>query len=285
MIYLVIVNYYSSSLIRGLLTSVPDSQVSVIIVNNSPQDAEIEQLVQDFPKTTLIQANANLGFGAGCNLGIEFVYQTNPQAFVWLLNPDTLLKPFAIQSIQHCFQQYPNLAILGTRIQDSQGNLWFSEGKFNPWLGSLKHQSSLRENSDQNSVKVIPSRWVSGCSLILNLSQFKDCPKFDPHYFLYYEDNDLCERYYQQGYAIAVTEAVLVEHLVSATTEKDQSAKFEHATYSKLYFLKRYGQPLGLWLNIFYMLIKIGLNLEENRSISQGRWRGLKKFLFSQEFS
>lgn len=283
MIYLLIVNYYSTNLIAGLLTSIPpgiDSQLRVIIVNNSPEDRAIGPLVAARKDLTLIAAETNLGFGAGCNLGIKYVYQANPQALIWLLNPDTTIEPDAVAYIMECFQQNLDLAILGTKIRDAQGNIWFSKGKFNPWIGSLPHQSQNMDNGG-GRVKIIPCRWVSGCSMILNLARFDRCPKFDPHYFLYYEDNDFCERYYQRGYQIAITQDVLVTHLVSATTHKDKMAKFRHATYSKLYFLKQHGTVFALWLNLVYLLTKALLLFPRDRAEALGRWQGLQKFILS----
>lgn len=283
MIYLLIVNYYSTDLIESLLTSIPPAdrnKFRVIIVNNSPEDLAIGQLAAARKDIIMITAATNLGFGAGCNLGIKYVYQANPQALIWLLNPDTTIEPDAVAYIIECFQQNRDLAILGTRIRDSQGNIWFSEGKFNPGIGSLPHKSRNMDNGG-GRVKIISCRWVSGCSMILNLARFNHCPKFDPHYFLYYEDNDFCERYYQLGYQIAVTQDVLVTHLVSATTHKDQTAKFRYATYSKLYFLKQHGTILALGLNLVYMLAKVLLLLPRDRASALGRWQGLQNFILS----
>ena len=287
-IYLVIVNYYACELIAGLLDSIPlaaRGRVEAIAINNSPEDGDIPHLTEKFPNLTLLKPETNLGFGSGCNLGLEYVYQINPQALVWLINPDTTIEPTAIDYILECFAQNPDLAILGTRIRDTQGNIWFSEGRFNRWIGSLKHQSGKERGREKEFFdnyecpEIIPSRWVSGCSMLLNLEKFARCPNFDPHYFLYYEDNDLCERYYQLGYQIAVTQAVLVTHLVSATTHKDKSAKFRHATYSKLYFLQQHGTILALGLNLIYMLVKIVRILGQDTSIAIGRWQGLQKFI------
>jgi len=301
-IYLLIVNYYSTDLIAGLLTSISPADnhtLQVIIVNNSPEDRAIGQLAAARKDITLITAATNLGFGAGCNLGIQHVYQTNPQALIWLLNPDTTIEPDAVAYIIECFQQNRDLAILGTRIRDSQGNIWFSEGRFNPWIGSLPHRSHanfINQPAQAGLVRVappfrvgmgmgvgrpIPCRWVSGCSMIFNLAKFNHCPSFDPNYFLYYEDNDLCERYYQLGYQIAVTQDVLVTHLVSATTHKDKTAKFRHATYSKLYFLKQHSTILALGLNLVYMLAKVVLLLPRDRASALGRWQGLQKLILS----
>ncbi len=277
MLYLLIVNYYSTALIQTLLESIPPSdlaKLNLIIVNNSPGDRTVASLGAGYSQLTLLSPEENLGFGRGCNLGLNWIYQRNPQSLVWLINPDTTLKEGAIATIKTCFQAYPHLAILGTGIEDTHGNLWFSRGHFNPWLGSLPHQNPILPPTSP----IIPCRWVSGCSLILNLAQFSSCPEFDPHYFLYYEDNDLCERYFQQGYLIAVTPAILVTHQISATS-RHLPTKFRHATYSKLYFLQQHGTRLALILNLAYLLSKILIDLtRKDYPLALGRWQGIQKF-------
>ena len=290
MIYFLTVNYYSADLVKNLLvsltsvTSQPEYQV--LVINNSPDDTAVNDLSADFSMPiTVINAGKNLGFAAGCNLGIEYIYKLNSQAVIWLINPDTTLENIAIPYILECFAQQPNLAILGTRIRDSNGNIWFNNGTFNPWLGSLKHGDAkiFAQNGEKDfHIKTVNSRWVSGCSLIINLSNFNHCPKFDEGYFLYYEDNDFCERYYQQGYDIAVTKAVLVNHAVSAISGKNSYLKFLHATYSKLYFLKQHGTLLALVINLIYMLFLIVKLWPKNPQAALGRWQGLQNFIKTQ---
>lgn len=283
MIYFITVNYYSTELVKQLLASIAtsDKEYKFLIINNSPEDASINKITQSYPFVTVITARENLGFGGGCNLGIQYVYNLDHRAIIWLINPDTTLEKIAISYIKQCFAQYPHLAILGTRVRDLQGNIWFNLGTFNPWIGSLKHQLKQEKFFDFQ-VKTLNCRWVSGCSMVLNLSQFKSCPTFDPHYFLYYEDADLCERYYKQGYRIAVTQAVLVTHIVSVLSRRNLYSRFKHATYSKLYFLQQHGTVLALCLNFFYMLLLVVLLFPQNRPAALGRWQGLTNFIYYQ---
>lgn len=282
MIYFITVNYYSTELIKQLLISIETAKENykMIIVNNSVDDDSIQQVYQLDSEATILTPEVNLGFGAGCNLGIQYVYNHNPQGIIWLINPDTQLEQKAISYVEQSLEQTPSLAIIGTKIKDLQGNIWFSLGTFNPWTGSIKDKTKGQIISD-SPVKTQDCRWVSGCSLILNLKQFKSCPSFDSHYFLYYEDTDLCERYYKQGYHIAVTQAVLVTHVVSSINGRNPYTQFQHATYSKLYFLQQHGTALALALNLLYMLMLVVLIFPKNRLAALGRWQGLKNFIMA----
>jgi len=277
---LLIVNYYSAELIDQLLGSLAGSPIGqVVVVNNSPADSALHALALAHAlPVTVLQAPENLGFGRACNLGLIHIHQQDPAALVWLLNPDTRLHPGAVAYLLACFQQRPRAAVVGTRIQTETGALWFSRGDFRPWVGSLPHTPPVELPQAGAAPALVPSRWVSGCSLVLNLGVFAACPQFDPGFFLYYEDNDLCERLYQAGYTLWVTEAVLVTHAVSALTGSNPALKWYHATYGKLRFLRLHGRGVALPLNWVYLLLRAALvALGGNRPRAQGMVQGWRR--------
>ena len=286
MLYFLSVNYHSTELLRHLLRSVAALSFPLpyqfIVVNNSPNDTSVYALQQEFEHITILPATGNLGFGGGCNLGLAYAYQRNPRAWVWLINPDAVLVAGAIAYIHTCFKRRPMLSILGTRIRASERDIWFAQGRFNRWTGSLKHRLPADQtisHSTEQPVDVLASRWVSGCSMIFNLQRFDHCPEFDLNFFLDYEDAEICERYHRQGHEIGVTQAVLVNHAVSAITNRNRRAKFRHATFSKLYFLYKHGTWTALGLNIPYMLIWSLKLLLFDRETGIGRFQGWMDFI------
>uniref|UniRef100_B8HXI0 Glycosyl transferase family 2 n=1 Tax=Cyanothece sp. (strain PCC 7425 / ATCC 29141) TaxID=395961 RepID=B8HXI0_CYAP4 len=279
--HFITVNYFSAPYIEKLIDSLQSlafDRYRITVVNNSPADVGVAALLHKYPELTVIEAGGNLGFGGGCNLGIAAVYQQDPEALIWLINPDATLAPNAIDYVDQCLIHHPSLAILGTRIRDGEGRVWFHRGTFNPWLGCIDYYPGQPEvAADQPTV--VPSRWVTGCSMILNLSQFDHCPGFDPAYFLYYEDNDFCERYFRQGYRIGVTQSVLVTHAVSSISSRNKAAKYQHQTYSRLRFLSLYGTKFALGLNLAAILGLIAFSLLRDRDRATGRWQGLRQFI------
>ena len=286
MIYFLSVNYYSTELLRHLLQSVAALSFPMpyefVIVNNSPDDKSVYDLKQAFEHIKILSATDNLGFGGGCNLGLSYVYQQDPRALVWLINPDATLVSGAIAHIQDCFNLQPHLSILGTRIRASDEDIWFAQGRFNRWTGSLKHRLPAAQtvnHSAEQPAKILASRWVSGCSMIFNLKRFAPGPEFDPNFFLDYEDAEICERYHRQGHEVGVTQAVLVNHAVSAITNRNRRAKFRHATFSKLYFLYKHGSWFALCLNLLYMLIWSLRLLLFDPETGIGRFQGWMDFI------
>jgi N-acetylglucosaminyl-diphospho-decaprenol L-rhamnosyltransferase len=279
-IYFITVNYYCSNLIRELINTtanLSNRNYEFIVVNNSPQDLGVQSL-QLLPKVRIIQSQRNLGFGGACNLALEQVYTQDPNGLAWLINPDARLIKDAIDYVRQCIEEDPEIAILGTRICDLEGNLWFSHGTFNPWLGTLTHNDN-NVSCDLDPVTTHPTRWISGCSMIFNLATLGHCPKFDLRYFLDYEDVDMSESYYRQGYRLRVTQAVLVSHQVSAITGRHPKAKYRHGAFSKLYFLERHGTTLALVLNLVYFALRPLTFTSRSFAMIQGRWAGLLDYL------
>lgn len=276
-LYFVSVNYYSAALLAELIGSLGPNQ-SVVIVNNSLDDPDVHKLAGE--GVVVLDAPGNGGFGTGCNLGLQWVYARSPQALVWLINPDAQLLSGAVERVYDAISQRPDTVILGTPVLDTSGELWSGSGRFNRWTGAItSHAVTDDKNNPNIPTAPVPTRWVSGCSMVLNFAALGHCPQFDDVYFLYYEDCDLCERYFQQGKAIAVTPQPLVVHAVSSITGRDSYAKYVHATFSKLTFLRRHATPLALGVNLAYLLTQSLLLLRRDRSAALGRWHGIQQFL------
>jgi len=263
-IYLLTVNYYSTQLIERLIHSIPihlNLSCQIVIVNNSPDDIAVQRLhIKSFH---ILEANTNLGFGKACNLGLNWIYTQNSDAIVWIINPDTYLPENSLEKVFTFFQAHPEVSILGTLIYTPTGDIWFAGGRFVPQRGAIV---SLDLLSCDPEASYIPSDWVSGCSLLLNLRHFQTCPQFDPAYFLYYEDFDFCRRYAMQGYQIAITSQLAVIHQPSSITNRHIAQKYQHSTYSYLLTLERYTNKWILLMRfgrlLFYAFILLVLKPE-----------------------
>ena len=259
MIFLLTINYNSSYLIQKLIASLPDhSQVShkLIIVNNSKEDVGLNSLENE--SVSIIHSPKNLGFGSACNLGIRSVFEIERNAIIWIINPDAYLPPVHFKDIVEFFNTHSDLSILGTIVYTLQGKIWFAGGRFFPDQGSIV-QTDLLSQSDRDYVSC---DWVSGCSLLLNLKNFRSCPYFDHNYFLYYEDLDFCKRYTQQGHQVGITKRFGVIHQPSSITNRNIFNKIKHSTYSYLLTLHKYSprtiqtiRLIKLWLYAIILIL------------------------------
>jgi len=275
-IYFLIINYNSTDLIARLIASlsiVKDIQYQIVIVNNSSQDSSIERFKNQF--TTILTPEKNLGFGKGCNLGIQWIYEQDSQAIIWLINPDAYLLKNSLEKINQFFDSYPQLSIIGTIIYTDINKIWFAGGYFNQKTGAIATKDLLT-NTDAD---YIPCDWVSGCSLIINLRNFSQCPQFDPAYFLYYEDFDFCRRYAAQGHLVAITKKFGVVHQPSSITDRNPFNKIKHSTYSYLLTLDKYANKPAFLLRFARLTVYALILMLVRPQIGLGKIVGIWNYL------
>ena len=59
---------------------------------------------------------------------------------------------------------------------------------------------NLLEDFKNNKIDSISNvEWVTGCSMLLNLKEFKNKEIFDMNFFLYFEEFDLCKSLINSG--------------------------------------------------------------------------------------
>lgn len=256
MIYFLTINYYSTNLVTQLINSIQSSRETykIVIVNNSPDDVSICLLKSE--TVVLLEPEINLGFGKGCNFGLNWIYNQDSQAIVWIINPDAYVIPGCLEKISLFFDSYPELSIVGTLVYTPTGKVWFAGGSFIPSSGTILNIDILTDSE----TAYVPCDWVSGCSFLINLGKFCECPQFDPAYFLYYEDFDFCRRYASLGHLIAVTKHLGVIHQPSAITNRNMFKKMQYSTFSYLLTLEKYTNSLVLLVR-FTRLIAYALLL------------------------
>jgi N-acetylglucosaminyl-diphospho-decaprenol L-rhamnosyltransferase len=280
MIYFLTVNYYSTNLITKLLDSLPsccNDSYKIIIINNSPDDNSIYQLKNQ--STIIIESENNLGFGGGCNLGLQWIYNQDKQGIVWIINPDAYLPENTLEKAQLFFNRYPELSILGTIVYTPEQKIWFAGGRFIPENGAILEVDLLTNNDTD----YINCDWVSGCSIIINLKNFSKCPLFDHAYFLYYEDFDFCRRYANQGHLIAITKQLSVIHEPSSITNRNILTKIRYSTYSYLFTINRYTNKSIFTMRFIMQIIKATMGLIIKPQAALGKIYGIYDYMRNQQ--
>ncbi len=239
-IHLATVNFRSQDLVARLLASVPKDHPalgSVLVVNNSPEDP-LDKL-EDYP-VRVLSPGANLGFGKACNLAIEEVWRTDRHDAIWLVNPDSTLLPGALDQVARVLGTTSEYSILGTLIRDRSNNIDFAGGYVHAgWIGHQHRLPPVRTGP------VIETSWVTGGSMVLALEKFREMPGFDPGFFLYGEDVDLCLRSRSQGHRLGMVWGAEVLHNVSEITGRYPRLRAYHSMLGSLRVLRRHYGPLA----------------------------------------
>jgi GT2 family glycosyltransferase len=276
-IWFLTVNYDSASLVTYLFQVIQakiGTDCQFVVINNSPPNLDLQQLQEN--SVLVIQAETNLGFGRACNLGLARIYAQDPQAIIWLINPDVDVSDSVLEPAIQFFQAHPHVSILGTVVYEPNGQVWFAGGRFTPQLRtvSIEHTVSAKLQQDYQLTD-----WVSGCSMLINCSNFSECPQFSPEYFLYYEDLDFCRRYAQQGHVVAMTDIISIVHTPSTITNRNLGQKFKHSTYSCLLMLEQHTNGWILSIRFCRLLFHALAIAPFQPQVAIGKFQGIGQYL------
>ena len=220
----VIVTFKSKKVIYDCLNSLPKDYHKLIIENSSDNELK-KELEQNYDKTEVVLSN-NIGMGAGSNLGI---IKSNTQ-YVYVLNPDVVLKKDTILNINNSISKLKNFAILSP----------LSDNPLYP---------NYRSNSDQiiknNSKSISNVEEIDGYSMIINKDCFEDNIFFDEKFFMYLENVDLCLRAKKNGGKLYIVMNSKVHHLGAKAVDDKYNEEIElsrnwHWMWSRFYFNKKH---------------------------------------------
>ncbi len=196
-------------------------RVEVVVVDNGSLDGSPDMVQAEFPEVQLIRSQVNLGFGAANNLGLEQV----SGRYIVLVNSDAFLQPGALRIAVKHMDANPACGLGGARLIGRDGSWQPSARMFPSVLGDLIVWTGMaarfpksklfgsvdRTWADQGEAASVD--WVPGAFSIIRGDVLKHTGLFDPAFFLYYEEVDLCKRIKASGYAIWYWPDVVVVHI------------------------------------------------------------------------
>jgi len=215
----VITAWSSGSLTPEIPESAPFRRLTVPPVKKPVSVRELDCLPTHLPKTadgndkvlSMIQTGSNLGFAGGCNVGIAYALQ-HAAAYVLLLNNDACVEADAISQLVSVARD-ADAAIVGVRIMDDTGTRELFSGA--SWPAQLFHLSSSRRKSVDRTYW--NSCYASGCGMLIRRDllerRFLEFNYyFDPAYFMYCEDVDLCLFGLAHGHKCVVARDAVAHH-------------------------------------------------------------------------
>lgn len=201
----------------------------VVVVDNASADDTVATVRRLLPQARVIEPGRNLGFGRANNLGLEAV--GTPYAL--LINPDARLEADALEALHAAAMHWPEAAIIAPVLFDAPGVVGdFFRGGF----GGKASPGPPVPDGD------LCAEFVTGAAMLLNLRLMRPVGFFDPWFFLYFEDDELCQRVRRAGHPIMVAAAARVEHHVrqsSPASARTVYRRFFCMTLSKLYLTRK----------------------------------------------
>lgn len=257
----IIVNYKSGSYAAESIRSLFEQRcgrIEIIVVDNASNDGSVELLRSNFgERIKLIESPVNLGFGQANNLA-AFHAQGD---FLLLINPDArLLDDDFLATLVSFLGQHPEVGIAGPEIHEpSKRRKYVLPKKRYPSEGRLTNRAMLEQLPG-------PYAWILGACMFMKRSLYEQIGGFDPDFFLYGEDTDICLRVRKAGYQVGYCRAARITHVGGASeTSAIPLDKFLRKKRGYFLFCRKHYDPLDVMriarislISLYLSFIKIG---------------------------
>ena len=253
----VIVNWNGGALLRACLASlaaVRDAEtVQVTVVDNASGDDSLADLPPLPRPLRLIRNTENLGFGRACDQGAA----AGDAPAILFLNPDTQVEPDALGVARAALMADPRTGIVGARLVDPDGRTARSCARTPSAPGLLGRALALDRLGlvrphflrDWDHAEDRAVDQVMGAFLMIRRDLFQALDGFDPRFFVYWEDVDLCARARAAGYAVRHVAGAVARHEGQGTTRQVRARRLFYFLRSQiLYAGKHHGLIAALAL-------------------------------------
>jgi GT2 family glycosyltransferase len=224
----------------------------ILVIDNGSTDDSVE-LFRALPGIELLVHDRNLGFAAGNNGGIQYALAHGAE-YVLLLNNDTTVSPSLISKLVDVAEADRQIGIVGPVIYyaDRPEEVWFAGMRFRHSLYVVRR--GLHLASSPGSVEDVD--FVSGCGMLVRSETWRRVGLFDPRFFMYYEDLDLCIRAKKAGYRVVCATGAEMWHALSASTGgPDSPLKQYYQVKSTFLFCQKHTHGL---LRVVNVAIRLG---------------------------
>jgi hypothetical protein len=267
---ILIVSYNTRQLTLACLDSIRaethSTSFEIIVVDNASTDGSAAAIASHPLRPTLVALDANVGFGCANNIAAK----NASGELLLLLNPDTVVLDGAIDRLVAFSRTQRDAGIWGGRTVFADGSLNPSSawGRMTPWrlfcraagLTGIAPRSEVLNGEAMGGWRRDTERQVdivSGCFFLLPVALWRRLGGFDPAFFMYGEEADLCLRARALGIRPRTTPDATIIHLGGAS-EANRADKLVKLLAAKATLINRHfpvgSRRLGLALNAAWPL-------------------------------
>lgn len=207
---LIIVCYKSYPLIKKNLDKL--KFFKTIIIDNSNCD-KTYNLVKDYQNIKFIKTSTNLGYGKANNLGISYA----KTKYILILNPDIIIDERSILALYDKINKYDNIGVLAPSLY-SQNNKRRTNGSKS--FLTKKSNKKIKE-IDNFAYGDTCYDYVIGCALFMKRNFFNKIGGFDEDFFMYFEDNEICDRVHKFNKTVIEISSSKMIHMEGMSSEKN----------------------------------------------------------------
>ncbi len=288
-ISIIIVNYNVKEFLLNALESVfkagKNLELEVIVVDNASEDGSVEAIRQNFPQVIVIPNEENIGFGKANNIGLKRA----TGKFILLLNPDTIVREDTFTKMLSFFEEHPDAGMAGCKVLNPDGTLQLACRRSfpGPWtsftkvsgLSTLFPKSKLFAKYnltylDENQTYEVDA--ISGSFMMFRREVYEKVGGFDPVFFMYGEDLDLCYRVKQAGYKVYYYHETEIIHYKGESTKRsslDETKIFYNAM--RLFVKKHFSSSF-----LIEFILKVAISIRQSFTFLNLYKLAILSFLF-----
>ena len=236
---IVILNYKSKGLTLNCIRSIKEADFGtfkneIIVVDNNSGDSIREILAWQYPDIKFIQNKENLGMGEGNNAGIKKA----SGKYIVVMNPDTIALYDTFKILFNFMEENKEVGIVGPLQYNPNKTIQNSCYKFPSILipvyrrtpiGKMKFARKKVDEylmKDFNHKSISEVDWVLGSFLFIRSSALEKTGLFDKRFFMYFEDTDLCKRFWKKNFKVAYNPEAKIIHNHTRQSAQDPWYKF-----------------------------------------------------------
>ncbi|WP_420024636.1 glycosyltransferase family 2 protein (plasmid) [Cereibacter azotoformans] len=248
----IIVSYNTRELTLKAIETLHDTtratRFRTVVLDNASSDGSAEAITRAFPQVEVIASQENLGFARANNI-LAAAARTE---WLLLLNPDTECHAGAIDNLLAFSKANPRAGITGGRTVFPDGSLNIAScwRRITPWsafckgtglsgvfAGSTLFNPETMADWKRDSVREVDI--VQGSFLMIRRALWEELGGFDPKYFMYGEEADLCLRARELGYRPMITPDAEIMHLVGAAS-RTRAHKYVLSAKGRMTLMERH---------------------------------------------
>ncbi len=221
-----------ASCLRSLFADLTRAEIEadVWVVDNASSDGTPAMVREAFPAVNLIANDENLGFAVANNQALEAMIRHSQRAprhpFVWLLNPDTEVRPGATATLVDALASRPQAAVAGAKLLYPDGSFQHSAFHF-PGLLQLAfelfplpdrlYETPLNGRYPRQRYEAETPFCIDhplGAAMMVRTEAIAQIGLLDEAFWMYCEEIDWCWRMRKAGWrALCVPSAKVVHHV------------------------------------------------------------------------